>query len=93
MGLNRANHHIARALDRTKDDVHQRTGQLRQGMVAKQPAPILAGEGEGDEVYIVAGHQGTPAVVANKGAVDDVEGSRASEDAARLTPRSPRSSG
>jgi transposase-like protein len=93
MGLNLSNHQIAKELDLNKDDVHQMTCQLRQGIVAKKPAPILAGEVECDEVYIVAGHKGKPAVVAKKGAVDDVEGSRASEDAARLKPRSPRSSG
>lgn len=39
MGLHLSNHHIAAALDRHPSAVHQRTCQLRQGMVVKQPTP------------------------------------------------------
>ena len=60
MGLNLSNHQIAQELDLNKDDVQQMTGQLRQGIVRKQPAPILTDEVECDEVYIVAGHKGKP---------------------------------
>jgi len=39
MGLNLSNHQIAQELDLNKDDVQQMTGQLRQGIVRKKPAP------------------------------------------------------
>jgi hypothetical protein len=39
MGLNLSKAHMAKALDLNQSDMHQMTGQLRQGMVAKQPAP------------------------------------------------------
>ena len=42
MGLNLSNHQIAQELDLNKDDIHQMTGQLRQGIVWRQkPTPIL----------------------------------------------------
>ena len=44
------------------------TEQLRQGLTARTPAVILDGEIEIDEVYVVAGHKGNPAAVAEKGA-------------------------
>lgn len=53
-----------------KDDVHQMTSQLRQGIVEKKPEVHLAGEVECDEVYVVAGHKGYPEAVAKKGAQD-----------------------
>ena len=34
------------------------TEQLRDGIVARQPEPILVGEVECDEVHVVAGHKG-----------------------------------
>ena len=40
--------------------------QLRQGILAKQPAVVLSGEVECDEVYVVAGHQGHPEAVKKK---------------------------
>lgn len=36
------------------DDVQRMNEQLRQGIVARQPEPILSGEVECDEVYVVA---------------------------------------
>jgi transposase-like protein len=93
MGLNRSTHPRAQERDLTSSDVHQMTGQWRQGMVAQQSTAPLSGEGEGDEVSIVAGHQGTPAAVANQGGADGAAGSRASADGARSTRRSHRSSG
>jgi transposase-like protein len=68
MGLNLSNGQIAQALDLNKDDVHQMTTQLRQGIVTQKLASTLSGEVECDEVYIVAGHQGQPDKVSNKGA-------------------------
>jgi hypothetical protein len=41
MGFNLSNHQIAEELDLNKDDVHQMTCQLRQGVVTKKPAPTL----------------------------------------------------
>jgi transposase-like protein len=66
MGLNLSNHQIAQELDLPKDDVHQMTCQLRQGIVTKKPAPVLGGNVECDEVYIVAGHKGRPEAVEKK---------------------------
>ena len=93
MGLNRSKAQRATELDLNQSDVHQRTGQLRQGMVAKKPSPTLTAEVECDEVSIVAGHKGKPDEVANKGGAGGADGSRASGDGARLPPRSRRLSG
>ena len=41
MGLNLSNHQMAKELDLNQSDVHQMTGQLRQGIVAKKPSPTL----------------------------------------------------
>lgn len=83
MGLNLSNHQIAQELELNKDDVHQMTCQLRHGIVSNKPQPSLSDQVEGDEVYIVAGHNGKPEEVAKKGG----------GDAERLPPRSRRSSG
>ena len=93
MGLNLSNAHMAKELDRHQSDMHQMTCQLRQGVVAKKPAPTLTDEVECDEVYIVAGHQGQPEEVAKQGGADGADGSRASGDGARVPPRSRRFSG
>ncbi len=70
MGLNLSNAQIAQELDLDKDDVHQMTSQLRQGIVDKKPEVHLEGEVECDEVYVVAGHKGHPEAVAKKGVAD-----------------------
>jgi transposase-like protein len=92
MGLNLSNHQIAQELDLNKDDVHQMTCQLRQGLVAQKPLPTCNHEVEGDEVSIVAGHKGKPDAVAKKGGADGAGGSRGSADGARSQRRSRRSS-
>lgn len=92
MGLNLSNHHMAQELDLNKDDVHQMTCQVRQGLVAQQPRPTFNHEVEGDEVSIVAGHKGKPDAVAKKGGADGAGGSRGSADGARSQRRSRRSS-
>ena len=66
MGLNLSNRQIARELDLNKDDVQRMTKQLRQGVVVNQPEPVLSGEVECDEVYVVAGHKGHPEAVKKK---------------------------
>ena len=43
MGLNLSNAQIAKELDLNKDDMHQMTSQLRQGIVSKTPVPQLKG--------------------------------------------------
>jgi transposase-like protein len=68
MGLNRSNRQIANELDLGVSDVQAMTEHLRQGLTAKAPAVVLAGEVEIDEVYVVAGHKGNPGAVAKKGA-------------------------
>lgn len=67
MGRNLSNEQIAQELDLDKNDVQTMTSQLRAGVVERKPAPQLAGGGECDEVYVVAGHKGNPAEVRKKG--------------------------
>src|SRR5918992_820945 len=43
-------------------------GHHRKGLTAKRPPVRLEGEVEIDEVYVVAGHKGSPAAVAKGGA-------------------------
>jgi transposase-like protein len=66
MGLNLSDRQIARELDLSRPDVQLMTESLRQGLAAGTPA-ALDGEVEIDEVYVVAGHKGRPAAVAEKG--------------------------
>ena len=66
MGLNLSNAQIAQELGLNPDEVQRMTGQLREGIVARQPEPILAGVVECDEVYVVAGHKGRPDAVKKK---------------------------
>ncbi len=70
LGLNLSNRQIARELDLDEDSVHNMATQLREGIVAKQPAVVLSGEVECDEVYVVAGHKGHPEAVKKKGDQD-----------------------
>ena len=67
MGLNLSNAQIAQELDLNKDDVHAMTTFLRQAIHAQRTPPVLEGEVEFDEVYIVAGHKGQPAAVQKAG--------------------------
>jgi hypothetical protein len=60
--------------------------------VCKKPSPTFTDEVEGDEVSMIAGHQGKPDEVANKGAAADAGGSRASAAVGHWQPRSRRSS-
>jgi hypothetical protein len=50
MGLNLSNLQIAHELDLNEDDVQRMTEQLRAGIVASQPPPMLSGEVECDAV-------------------------------------------
>ena len=68
MGLNLSNAQMAQELGLDPDDVQRMTEQLRAGIVARQPEPLLAGEVECDEVYVVAGHKGHPDAVKKKAA-------------------------
>jgi transposase-like protein len=68
MGLNLSNRQIAEELDLGTSDVQAMTEALRQGLTARTPAVVLDGEGEIDEVYVVAGHKGNPDAVAERGA-------------------------
>jgi transposase-like protein len=67
MGLNLSNCQIAQELDLNEDDVHRMATQLRTGIIASEPTPVLSGEVECDEVYVVAGHKGNPDAVQKKG--------------------------
>ena len=40
---------------------------LREGVVARQPEPVLSGEVECDEVYVIAGYKGCPEAVGRAG--------------------------
>lgn len=42
--------------------------QLRTEIIASEPTPVLSGEVECDEVYVVAGHKGNPDAVQKKDA-------------------------
>src|SRR3954471_24167931 len=68
MGLNLSNRQIARELDLGVSDVQAMTEALRHGLTAKRTPVIVRGEVEIDEVYVVAGHKGNPAAVAERGA-------------------------
>lgn len=70
LGLNLSNRQIAQELGLNVGDVQRMTEQLREGVVAAQPTPVLSGEVECDEVYIVAGHKGQPEAVLKKAAGD-----------------------
>ena len=70
MGLNLSNRQIARELGLDASNMQAMTEQLRSGLVARTPAPTLAGEVEIDEVYVVAGHKGRPAAVAKRAGSD-----------------------
>ena len=63
MGLNLSNQQIAQELDLNQTDVHEMTTFLRQAIHRHRKPPVLEGEVEFDEVYIVAGHKGQPVAV------------------------------
>ena len=67
MGLNLSNRQIARELDLAASDVQAMTEHLRQGLTARLPPARLEGEVEIGEVYVVAGHKGQAAAVAERG--------------------------
>ena len=67
MGLNLSNAQIAQELGLNPDDVQRMTEPLREGIVARPPEPVLSGEVECDEGYVVAGHQGFPDAVRKQG--------------------------
>jgi transposase-like protein len=67
MGLNLSNRQIAEELELGASDAQAMTEALRNGLVARVPPVRLAGEVEIDEVYVVAGHKGQPAAVAQRG--------------------------
>lgn len=62
-----SNRQIARELSLDEDSAHDMASPLRDGIVARQPAVVLSGEVECDEVYVVAGHQGHREAVKKKG--------------------------
>ena len=69
MGLNRSNRQIAQELDWSVSDVQTMTEQWRVGLTAKLPPVPLEGSVEADEVYVVAGHKGSPGHKGNPAAV------------------------
>ncbi|QVL47998.1 MAG: IS1595 family transposase [Thiocapsa sp.] len=78
MGLNLSNRQIGQELGLHKDDAQRMTQQLREGIESKQSLPVLDGEVEADEVYVVAGHKGNPEAVkkARKGRRRRLKGAR-----------------
>jgi transposase-like protein len=74
MGLNLSNRQIAGELELAEGDVQAMTGQLRAGLMDRAEAPLLEGEVEIDEVYVIAGHKGHPAAVQKKAAKDGATG-------------------
>ncbi len=67
MGLNLSNTQIAQELGVNPNDAQRMTEQLRGGIISRQSEPILSGEVECDEVYVVAGHKGRPEAVKKRG--------------------------
>lgn len=67
MGLNLSTEQIAQELDLNKDDAHNMTRQLREGIVTRKPKTKLGNDIECDEVYVIAGHKGNPGAVKRKG--------------------------
>jgi transposase-like protein len=92
MGLNLSNRQIAAELDLGASDVQAMTEALRGGLAAKAPPVRLQGEVEIDEVYVVAGHKGQPAAVAERGGSAAAADWRLRRAAARRTRTSRRSS-
>lgn len=70
MGLNLSNDQIAQELDLHRDDVHDMTSQLREGILKRKQEVKLEAVVECDEVYVVAGHNGHPEEVKKKAAKD-----------------------
>ena len=67
MGLNLSNRQIAQELELDKDDIQQMTADLCQMIYARRNPALLSGEVEFDDVYLVAGHKGHPAIVRELG--------------------------
>ena len=67
MELNLSNAQIAQELGLDPSATQRMTEQLRDGVVIRQPEPVLSGEVECDEVYVIAGHQGQPEAVRSAG--------------------------
>ena len=67
MGLNLSNRQIAQELELNQADVQGMTSALRQMVYLRRQPPLLTGEVEFDEVYLVAGHKGHPATVCDLG--------------------------
>src|SRR3954454_16332917 len=76
MGLSHSNRQIAREVGLSQPDGQLLTERLRAGLVARMSPVRLEGEVEIDEVYVVAGHKGRPADVAEGGGWDGVDGWR-----------------
>ncbi|MEZ4683688.1 MAG: transposase [Caldilineaceae bacterium] len=66
-GLNLSNRQIAQELELNQADVQGMTSALRQMVYLRRQPPLLTGEVEFDEVYLVAGHKGHPATVCDLG--------------------------
>ncbi|SCA63735.1 hypothetical protein SCG7086_BC_00090 [Chlamydiales bacterium SCGC AG-110-P3] len=60
MRLNISYSQIGRELDLCESDVQMMTSTLRAGIVDRKPDPVLCGEIEFEEAYVVAGHKGHP---------------------------------
>jgi len=67
MGLNLSNRQIAQELELNQADVQEMTSELRQMVYMQRNPQPLTGEVEFDEVYLVAGHKGHPAIVQELG--------------------------
>ena len=83
MGLNLSNRRIAAELGLSSSDAQAMTEALRGGLAAKVPPVRLEGEVEIDEAYVVAGHEGRPAAVAERGVSAGAADWRARRAAAR----------
>lgn len=66
MGLNLSNQQIAHELGLNGSVVQAMTTELRSGIEVRACEPVLSGEIELDEVYVVAGHKGNHEAVKKK---------------------------
>jgi hypothetical protein len=74
MGLNLSNRQVAQEFGLNQQNAQRMASQLREGIVAAQPEPVLSGEVEFDEVYVMAGHKGNPEAVKKRQLGADANG-------------------
>ena len=67
MNMNASNRQISQELEVSEKTAQRMTTEIRKEVRKNSPSPVLSGEVEFDEVYVVAGHKGHPKSVKKKG--------------------------